>query len=913
MQANKLPQSAAFPTELTDRPQWLVWRYINKPGQKKPAKMPYYATTGHLRGWPFGKPGDGVATPEQPQEEQGSELDRQHLVAFDDAMAFARARRFDGVGFAFLPGDGLIGIDLDATLPLERMHAIREACGTFCEASPSGTGLHIIGLGDCETFKFNPLGLEVFCGRQFFTMTGHHDQASPFDVRPIPPRVLEDLRAEVDAAKKAAKDAKAPAQAPALPVAQRPIQAASSEAMRYCLHALHSAVQRISGCVEGGRNDALNQEAYGLGQLLHHGVISETTVRAELAAAAAACGLPPGEAAATISSGLRGGQDKPRPIPARHTPMRQQAPEPAPQHIDPDTGEILDAAPPPSAPMQAANDNTPAALSQFCAVMGLAHDGKYWLRDLRTGQARGYSQSELMRKSTLLALAEPAAWMAAAGCTRFNVDDVFAWLVAQAKSMPALVQERREQTGNGQQLTGMHAADSALIAHSLRTVTLYDEYSTTWYEWDTIWRPTTEGDVKRRVLDVLDDSFALQYNSDLFNGTFTLLKTRLGRAPIMSRNGEASFDAWNRNRALLPMRNGVLDMETGTLLEHSPEMMMPWMIPHDHDPEAECPTVERFILELSQGDTATENVLHAFMAAVLHGRADLQRFLECVGIAGTGKSTYLKLCQSLVGDANVAVTTMKQLNENKFETANLYGKRLVVITDADKYGGSVDTFKSITGQDPVRYEEKMKQAGKPFIYGGMVIVAANQPIQFSDTSTAMVRRRVPVHMDKRLDPAKSDPHLQEKLEREIPGLINLLLRMSQDEITEILTDKRHLRAHDSNRAMCETNPIAAWINDMVVVNPGAMAKVGSQRQHASRCLYPNYVKYCDVTGRKGAASLQNFSRAVLDVLSSVKIEAEKRSTNEGIHITGIRLRTDMDDLLPAPLLGGLPDNYQTFE
>ncbi len=360
-----LPTASSFPAELTDRPQWLVWRYIQKPGQKKPSKMPYYATTGHLRGWPFGKPADGIATPEHPQEEQGSELDREHLVNFWDAVAFAQARRFDGVGFAFLPGDGLIGIDLDAVLPAERQQAIRDAAGTFCEVSPSGTGLHIIGMGECETFKSNPLGIEVFCGRQFFTMPGQHDGVSPLALQVIPEQLLADLRAEVEAAKLAARgephDA-APAQTPPSP---RPRPAADTEAMRYCLHALRTAVDRVSGCTEGGRNDTLNQEAYGLGQLLHHGVITETTVAAELAAAAKACGLPPGEAAATIRSGLRAGQGAPRPIPERLRPLpapRRAAappsadPEPAAApHVDPETGEILGMPPAP------ANDNEPQA------------------------------------------------------------------------------------------------------------------------------------------------------------------------------------------------------------------------------------------------------------------------------------------------------------------------------------------------------------------------------------------------------------------------------------------------------------------------------------------------------------------------------------------------------------------------
>lgn len=330
------------PEALKDRPQWLCWKFITKAGQKKPAKMPYYATTGNLRGWPYGKPSGGEPTDDQPQVEQGHPLDREHLVDFEAAMETAALRGFDGVGFAFLPGDGLIGIDLDAACA-DKHASIRDACGTFAEASPSGTGLHIIGLGECETFKSNDIGIEVFCGRQFFTVTGNHDPASPLELMPIPADTLEKLRRTVERAKEEARARKHGDQPAAAPIA--PTVAHNAEASRYCLAALESAVQRLRSATEGGRNDLLNGEAYGLAQLIHTGGISEATIRAALQDAALVCGLPPGEAKATISSGIRAGLQTPRGLPqreqrAQHRP--KPASEPA-QGIDPETGEIFEA------------------------------------------------------------------------------------------------------------------------------------------------------------------------------------------------------------------------------------------------------------------------------------------------------------------------------------------------------------------------------------------------------------------------------------------------------------------------------------------------------------------------------------------------------------------------------------------
>lgn len=194
-----------MPADLTSRPQWLLWKLVDKPGATKPAKVPFYAS-GQLRGWPHGKPKDGVATADQPQVEQGAELDRAHLVTLDQALAqFHRSPAWAGVGFAFLPGDGLIGVDIDgaidrATGETSALCAeLVERCASYAESSVSGTGVHIILRGHTDKFKSDRIGLEVYCDSQYFTCTGR-----PFGqalaVADADPAVMAHMRALVDAA-----------------------------------------------------------------------------------------------------------------------------------------------------------------------------------------------------------------------------------------------------------------------------------------------------------------------------------------------------------------------------------------------------------------------------------------------------------------------------------------------------------------------------------------------------------------------------------------------------------------------------------------------------------------------------------------------------------------------------------------
>ncbi len=192
------------PSALLDRKQWLVWRLEKdpkRPDKKKLLKVPYYVDGGRRYG------------------DQGSERDRHRLAIHAAALKASPASGLElgngGIGFAFLPGDGLIGIDLDKVLDAatgeisELAVEIVKRCASFTEYSPSGTGLHIYVAGETQTNKFDGIGVEVFCSSQYFTVTGRHYAGTPEQVREISTDTLAWLHGIINDAKEAARRAKA--------------------------------------------------------------------------------------------------------------------------------------------------------------------------------------------------------------------------------------------------------------------------------------------------------------------------------------------------------------------------------------------------------------------------------------------------------------------------------------------------------------------------------------------------------------------------------------------------------------------------------------------------------------------------------------------------------------------------------
>jgi len=154
-------QLQAVPAGLRERAQWVLWRYTQVDG--KPRKVPYTTAGGHA-----------------------SHADPKTWAEFD---AVVKAMpKYDGVGFVFTESDPYVGIDLDhcydsqGTLKAWAVDLVRMAQEHECyiERTPSGQGLHIIGVGKLPGHgrKITQIGedktgaIEVYDQLRYFTVTG---------------------------------------------------------------------------------------------------------------------------------------------------------------------------------------------------------------------------------------------------------------------------------------------------------------------------------------------------------------------------------------------------------------------------------------------------------------------------------------------------------------------------------------------------------------------------------------------------------------------------------------------------------------------------------------------------------------------------------------------------------------------
>lgn len=371
------------------------------------------------------------------------------------------------------------------------------------------------------------------------------------------------------------------------------------------------------------------------------------------------------------------------------------------------------------------------------------------------------------------------------------------------------------------------------------------------------------------------------------------------------------------NKELIPFKNGVLNFKTHKFIEHCPGNRLTWSLPYDYNLMNNCQPIQDWMLEMF-GNFEMVKFIRAYLNCIVTSRTDLQSYLELIGPGGTGKSTLIRLAQALVGVQNCHTTSLVKLENDKFETANIYNKKLIIISDSERYGGGVSILKAITGGDSIPFEVKFKQARGGFTPSAMVLLAANELPQSNDYTTGLSRRRLTVRMDKQIDVLKrrdlieiSGESIKGDFAPFIPGLLNWVLELDHDEVSQTIKGYSKLATVKNSEAdiLIETNPIAAWVDYCVVVEPGEKTYVGSaipdrsqgaesRYLHIEKWLYASYRNFSESHGTK-PVSANRFSPVLFDLLKNkLKLDIKKYRDFKGSYFENIRLRYESDTTPP---------------
>lgn len=427
---------------------------------------------------------------------------------------------------------------------------------------------------------------------------------------------------------------------------------------------------------------------------------------------------------------------------------------------------------------------------------------------------------------------------------------------------------------------------AAMLAEKYRPSLAWHVANKAWYRYEADDKKGIWGKIPiEEALDIVINEIETRtphYSYKFVTSTLSLLKSKL------------RINRWEVCQGFICLQDCVLDVLTLKTHSHEPGYRMISQLPFNwEDRHIGCEPIKHWLYNLCEAREEWVQVIRAGMNATVTERGgELQRFMELIGAGGSGKSTLIQLVEALVGKENVAVTDLKQLENNRFETATFYGKKLIVITDSERYAGEVSTFKKLTGNDPLRYEIKGLQQTENFKFQGVVWLAANEAIQAKDYTNGFARRRLSMSFNRVIPPHQRRDMMSE-FKPYLPGFLAWILEMNAPDVADYFRDTAKRVPSLSTfgkEILLETNPLANWADECLYFDPNIETKIGDANGDPEICLYSNYIRWAQSNGQ-GAMTTQRFSTTMLNLLKTqLGIDAAKRKTKHGRFITCIGIR-----------------------
>ena len=431
---------------------------------------------------------------------------------------------------------------------------------------------------------------------------------------------------------------------------------------------------------------------------------------------------------------------------------------------------------------------------------------------------------------------------------------------------------------------------AAEIAEEFRHQWKFDNKQKEWRVYSgKHWEKVEIGNFETLLMRVID-SKNINYKGNAYLIDVQSLLTKLLR--------EKEWGGADRTR-FINFSNCVLDGKDGTTRKHEASDRFTSYLPYEYKPltgntsnalealENNCPNISHWMKTAMRGNAKKMFKLLAIINGCLRfGFFGWQMFVHLIGDPGSGKGTFARLLEKVVGKENNQPCSLDQLKDGS-TLASIIDKQLVVFGDERKPVG-VDSILRLTGGDNINYREVYKPAANAHFYG-LLLICSNDPI-FMGNTRGLERRLCLVNFDNPIPSALRDSKVEDSFDSEIAALIAIALSLPNNEVKLSIQGKGDAEISDFKAAEWEMkvrmDSVAAFFEMELVVEEGASDTVGK--------LYEHYKDFCDHI-KKPAMSLTSFSPTLERICG--ELQQPVRRDPSGRHVTfyGLRRRRQEDE------------------
>ena len=355
----------------------------------------------------------------------------------------------------------------------------------------------------------------------------------------------------------------------------------------------------------------------------------------------------------------------------------------------------------------------------------------------------------------------------------------------------------------------------------------------------------------------------------------SMVKLAESELPIATKTDDFNLKPWALN-----VQNGTVDLRTGKLQPHERGDLLTALAPVDYEPGALCPTWDKFLHRIMDGDTEMVDFLRRAIGYSLTGDVSEQKLFFPHGGGSNGKSTFITTLLSLLGQDYAAQAAPELLvvgkDRHPTEVADLYGKRLVASIEVEDGRRLAEGLvKQLTGGDKIK-ARLMRQDFFQFDPTHKMWLVANHKPVVKGTDYAIWRRILLIPFDVTITDEEKDPQLPAKLLAEGPGILAWAVRGCLE------WQRQGLGVPDSvKRATAayrgDSDTLALFLAECTV-------HVNTARTKASH-LYARYEKWCKDNGEAPIGGTP-FGRALTE-------RGMGKETNyQGVFYLGLGLATE---------------------
>lgn len=286
----------------------------------------------------------------------------------------------------------------------------------------------------------------------------------------------------------------------------------------------------------------------------------------------------------------------------------------------------------------------------------------------------------------------------------------------------------------------------------------------------------------------------------------------------------------------IAFKNGIYNIITDEFIGFSPEYILTNKIDYDYIPDAYSEIADKTLDSLSCHDDLIRDLLEEVIGYTFYRRNELRKAFILIGDKANGKSTYLDMVKTLLGDDNTCALDLGELGD-RFKTAELFHKLANIGDDiGDDFIANPAIFKKLVSGDRLNAERKGKDPFDFNSYAKLLFSANNIP-RIKDKSGAVMSRLIIIPFYATFDKNNKDfdPYIKYRLRTD--ESMQYLIQVGLDGLKRVLKNQGFTISEKVQKELDDyeinNNPILLFLKD----GPKIINEPTNQ-------VYKTYVEFC---------------------------------------------------------------------